>query len=141
MYLCLSLHEKLDLHKFIGCKYGAKKVQTRCKSKAKMVNTALACQFTRSCKFEGKRAIYHLCLIFNLSLHFFCTKFALSKFDVNQIFCAEFGRMVKSIKHTTVLVKVCFLWALSSTSCRRRSKKATFERFCVIYCIQTKCLF
>ena len=53
-----------------------------------MVNTAFACLFTWGCKFEGKRGIYHLCLIFNLSLHFFCIKFALSKFDGNQIFRA-----------------------------------------------------
>ena len=36
-----------------------------------MVNTAFACQFTWGCKFEGKCGIYHLCLLFNLSLHFF----------------------------------------------------------------------
>ena len=48
-----------------------KKVQTRGKSKAEMVNNAFACQFTRGCKFEGKRVIYHLCPLFNLSLHFF----------------------------------------------------------------------
>ena len=53
-----------------------------------MVNTAFACLFTWGCKFEGKCGIYHLCLIFNQSLQFFCTKFALSKFDVNQIFRA-----------------------------------------------------
>ena len=47
------------------------KVQTRWKSKAKTVNTAFACQFTWSCKFEGKSGIYHLCPLFNLSLHFF----------------------------------------------------------------------
>ena len=48
-----------------------KKVQTRGKSKAKVVNTAFACQFTWGCKFGGKCDIYHLCLLFNLSLHFF----------------------------------------------------------------------
>ena len=47
------------------------KVQTRSKSKAKMVNTAFAYLFTWGCKFEGKCGIYHLCLIFNLSLQFF----------------------------------------------------------------------
>ena len=53
-----------------------KKVQTRSKSKAKMVNTAFACQFTWGCKFKGK------------AFALFYTKFALSKFDVNQIFRA-----------------------------------------------------
>ena len=43
----------------------------RSKSKAKMVNTAFAGLFTWGCKFESKWGIYHLCLIFNLSLHFF----------------------------------------------------------------------
>ena len=64
------------------------KVQTRRKLKAKMVNTAFACQFTWGCKFQGKCGIYHLCPLFNLSLHFLCTKFALSKFSVNPIFRA-----------------------------------------------------
>ena len=75
--LFLALREKLDLHKFTRCKYDAKKVQTRSKSKAKMVNTAFACLFTWGCKFEGKCGIYHLCLTFNLSLQFFaqiCTE-------------------------------------------------------------------
>ena len=36
-----------------------------------MVNTAFARQFTWGCKFEGKCGIYHLCLLFNLSLQFF----------------------------------------------------------------------
>ena len=45
--------------------------QTRGKSKAKRVNTAFACQFAWGCKFEGKCGIYHLCPLFNLSLHFF----------------------------------------------------------------------
>ena len=62
--LAISLHEKLDLHKFTRCKYGAKKCKLRSKSKAKMVNTAFACQFTWGCKFEGKCGIYHLCLLF-----------------------------------------------------------------------------
>ena len=57
-----------------------------------MVNTAFAYLFTWGCKFEGKSGIYHLCLIFILCLLFkfalFCTKFAPSKFDVNQIFRA-----------------------------------------------------
>ena len=69
--LAISLHEKLNLHKFTRCKYGAKKCKLRSKSKAKMVNTAFACQFTWGCKFEGQCGIYHLCLMFNLSLHFF----------------------------------------------------------------------
>ena len=56
-------HEKLDLHKFTRCKYGAK----QCKPGVKMVRP----QFTWGCKFEGKCGIYHLCLLFNLSLHFF----------------------------------------------------------------------
>ena len=47
-----------------------KKVQTRRKSKAKMVNTAFACKFTWGSKFESKCGIYHLCPLFNLSLHF-----------------------------------------------------------------------
>ena len=42
-----------------------------------MVNTAFARQFTWGCNFEGKCGIDHL-----------CTSFALSKFDVNQIFRA-----------------------------------------------------
>ena len=69
--LAISLHEKLDLHKFTQCKYGAKKCKLRSKSKAKMVNTAFAWQFTWGCKFEGQCGIYHLCLMFNLSLHVF----------------------------------------------------------------------
>ena len=67
-----------DIHKFALCKYGAKKVPARRKSKAKMVNTAFAYRFTWGCKFVGKCGIYHLCLWFNFSLHFFCTIFALS---------------------------------------------------------------
>ena len=39
-----------------------KKVQTRRKSKAKIVNIAFAYRFTRGCKFVGKCGIYHLCL-------------------------------------------------------------------------------
>ena len=46
-----TLHGKLDLHKFTRGKYGAKKVQTRGKLKAKKVNAAFACQFTWGCKF------------------------------------------------------------------------------------------
>ena len=67
----IYFYEKLDLHKFTRCKYGAKKCKVRSKSKAKIVNTAFACQFTWGCKFEGKCGIYHLCHLFNLSLHFF----------------------------------------------------------------------
>ena len=48
-----------------------KKVQTRRKSEAKMVNTAFACKFTWGSKFESKCGIYHLCPLFNLRLHFF----------------------------------------------------------------------
>ena len=67
----LKLHEKLDLHKFAQCKYGAKKVQTRRKSEAKMANQALAYPFTWGCKFVGKCGIYHLWPWFNLTAHFF----------------------------------------------------------------------
>ena len=52
-------------------KIWCKKVQTRGKLKAKMVNTTFVCQFTRGCKFYGKCGIYHLCPLFNLSLPFF----------------------------------------------------------------------
>ena len=59
------------------------KMQTRGKSKAKMVNTAaVSSQFNCGCKFEGKCGIYHLC-----PLHFFALKLhQLSKFGVNQFF-------------------------------------------------------
>ena len=46
-----------------------------------MVNSAFACQFRWGCKFEGKCGIYHLCPLFNLSLHIFAADFALSKFS------------------------------------------------------------
>ena len=48
--IVLSLHEKLDLHNLLGVNM-CKKVQSRGKLKAKMVNTAFACQFTWGCKF------------------------------------------------------------------------------------------
>ena len=67
----ISLHEKLDLHKFTRCKYGAKKCKLGGKSEAKMVNTAFVFQFTWGCKFKGKCGIYHLCPLFNFSLHSF----------------------------------------------------------------------
>ena len=62
MYVCMrltlakiqhfsALHEKLDLHKFARCKYGAKKCKLGGKLKAKMVNIAFAYQFTWGCKF------------------------------------------------------------------------------------------
>ena len=56
-----------------------KKVQTRRKSKATMVNTAFACQFTWGCKFDSQCGIYHLCPLFNLSLHFFAPNLVVSK--------------------------------------------------------------
>ena len=72
-YRSSTLDDKLDLHKFTRWKYGAKKVQTRGKSKAKMVNTVFACQFTWEYKLKGKCGIYHLCPLFNLSLHLFAS--------------------------------------------------------------------
>ena len=93
-----TLHEKLNLHKFTRCKYGAKKMLNGGKSKAKMVNTTSACQFTWGCKCKGNCRIYHLCPLFNLSLHFFCTKFTLSKFGVNTIFRAVLsGKIISRI--------------------------------------------
>ena len=47
-----------------------KKVQTRRKSKAKIVNIAFAYRFTRGCKFVGKCGIYHLCLWFPADITF-----------------------------------------------------------------------
>ena len=53
-----------------------------------------------------------------------------------------FDGMFKLIKPPLYLFKVCFRWARSSMSCRRRSlKEPTFEQFCTVYCIQTKWLF
>ena len=40
----------------------------------------------RDCKFEGKCRVYHLCPLFNLSLHFFWSEFALSKLGVKKFF-------------------------------------------------------
>ena len=65
----ITLHEKLDLYKLTWCKHGAKKCKLG--ENQKMVNAAIACQFTRGCKFEGKCSIYQLCPLFSLSLHFF----------------------------------------------------------------------
>ena len=62
---------KIGFTQIYSLQIWSKKVQTRSKSKAKMVNTAFARQFTWGCNFEGKCGIYHLCLLFNLSLHFF----------------------------------------------------------------------
>ena len=78
----VTLHKKLDLHKLLGANT-VQKMQTRGKSKAKMVNTAaVSSQFNCGCKFEGKCGIYHLC-----PLHFFALKLhQLSKFGVNQCF-------------------------------------------------------
>ena len=67
-----------------------------------MVNTAFARQFTWGCKFEGKCGIYHLCLLFNLSLQFF----ALNLHGVN------FSCSVRSTRKKIILrfVSVCFLF-------------------------------
>ena len=62
---------KIGFTQIYSVQIWCKKLQTRSKSKAKMVNTAFAFLFTWGCKFESKCGIYHLCLIFNLSLHFF----------------------------------------------------------------------
>ena len=66
-----STARKIGFTQIYSVQIWCKTVQTRSKSKAKMVNTAFACQFTWGCKFEGKCGIYHLCLLFNLSVHFF----------------------------------------------------------------------
>ena len=71
---------KSKFTKFAHGKHGAKKGKTTRKSKAKMVNTVFATQFTSGCKFGGKRGSYHLCPLFDRSLDLFCTIFAMSKF-------------------------------------------------------------
>ena len=80
----ISPHEKFDLHKFTRCKYGAKSAKTSSKSK---VNAAFACQFTWAVVNLRAIAVFTI-FAFYLPLQFalFCSKFALSKFDVNQIF-------------------------------------------------------
>ena len=70
------MHEKVDLQNLLMVNM----VQTTRKSKAKMVNTVFATQFTSGCKFGGKRGSYHLCPSFDRSLDLFCTIFAMSKF-------------------------------------------------------------
>ena len=70
------MHEKVDLQNLLMVNM----VQTTRKSKAKMVNTVFATQFTSGCKFGGKRGSYHLCPSFHRSLDLFCTIFAMSKF-------------------------------------------------------------
>ena len=86
----------LELQKNCSGQIWCKKVQTRRKSKPKMVIPHLHTSL-HGCKFEGKCGIYHLYL--NLTLVCpLCTIFALMKFDVNQepatgscvnqIFCA-----------------------------------------------------
>ena len=72
-------HEKVDLQNLLMVNM-VQKMQTTRKSKAKMVNTVFATQFTSGCKFGGKRGSYHLCPLFDRSLDLFCTIFAMSKF-------------------------------------------------------------
>ena len=68
---CPPTARKIGFTQIYSVQIWCKKVQTRRKSKAKMVNTAFACKFTWGSKFESKCGIYHLCPLFNLSLHFF----------------------------------------------------------------------
>ena len=70
--------------------------KARRKSKAKMVNTAIAYQFTWGCRFEGKCGIYHLCPWCNRSFIPICPIFALSKFVGDQIFNAVGHKTPKS---------------------------------------------
>ena len=72
-FFFLITARKIGLTQIYLVQIWCKKLQTRGKSKAEMVNNAFACQFTRGCKFEGKHVIYHLCPLFNLSLHFFAS--------------------------------------------------------------------
>ena len=68
---CPPTARKIGFTQIYSVQIWCKKVQTRRKSKAKMVNTTFACKFTWGSKFESKCGIYHLCPLFNLSLHFF----------------------------------------------------------------------
>ena len=68
---CPRTAQKLGFTQIYSVQIWCKKVQTRRKSKAKMVNTAFACKFTWGCKLESKCGIYHLCPLFILSLHIF----------------------------------------------------------------------
>ena len=79
-------------------------MQTRGKSKAKMVNTAFACQFTWGCKFEGKCGIYHLCLLFNLSLHFFAPNLHGVNFS-----CCVYVLLERKLSYVLFLY-VCFVF-------------------------------
>ena len=82
----LTLHEKLDFHKFVG---GANMPQ---KSAKEEEIKGKDCEY-RICLpvyYSRANAVIncHLCPWFNRSLRFFCTIFAMSKFSVNQIFRA-----------------------------------------------------
>lgn len=83
---------KIRSHKICVGQIWCKKEQSRRKSnKAKMVSTCttFAYQFTLGCQFESLCGIFHLCHLFNFSLHFFAP-FALSQFGINHIFHAVF---------------------------------------------------
>ena len=83
-----------------------KKVQTRGKSKAKIVNTAFACQFTWGCRANV------VFTFFALYLTLVCTFFApnlQSKFGVNQIFRAVYYYELRAIYSSDKFVAVCTL--------------------------------
>ena len=63
--------KKFDLHQINSVQIWCKKVQTKVKSKAKMVNTAFTYKFTTPCKPVCKCGIYHLCLWFPPRWHYF----------------------------------------------------------------------
>ena len=70
-------------------KFGAKKGHTTVKSRAKIVNAALALEFTTPCKLPWKCGIYHLCLSFPTSfdfLHHICpgVNFCKSNFSCSE---------------------------------------------------------
>ena len=65
-HLCCTAR-KVGCTQIYSVQIWCKKVQTKGKSKANMVNTAFACYFTWGCKFQGKYGIYHLCSLLNLS--------------------------------------------------------------------------
>ena len=56
--------------KFTLYRFGAKKMHTTVKSRAKIVNTAFALEFTPPCKLPCKCGIYHLCFSFPTSFDF-----------------------------------------------------------------------